>query len=175
MSEGKQIFTSAGISSSLDTVLATTLNNNYRLNYKRSNNNLLSEKSLSNNSSKSSSGSSLTLTNNNNNSANSNNVPSAQFPHHQFYSSQISTSANWNSNINIRSNSLCSQKVRRTHVRTTASCVSSPQIRFIYFNCLRKLRNILALLRRGFKSLVSATVSQVHTDERCVASMSVHR
>lgn len=118
MSEpGKRIFTSAGISSSLDTVLATAIGTNYNnrliTSYKKSNPNLISEKSLSNNSSKSSSGSSLTLTNNNNNSAN-NNSPTNQFPHHQFYSSQqqISHSSNWNNNINIRNNSLCSQKVR---------------------------------------------------------------
>lgn len=121
---GKKIFTATGISSSLDTVLATTLGpsyNNRLTNFKKSNPNLLSEKSLSNQSSKSSSGSSLTLTNNNTNngnnntgSANNNNVinQANQYPHHQFYSSQISTSANWNSNINIRSNSVCSQKVR---------------------------------------------------------------
>lgn len=113
MSEsGKRIFTSAGISSSLDTVLATAIGTNFnnRLSkHKKSNSNLLSDKSLSNNSSKSSSGSSLTLTNNNKNSPEIN-VPSIQFPHHQFYSSQqISTSANWN-NINIRSNSICSQQ-----------------------------------------------------------------
>lgn len=118
MSEsGKRIFTSAGISSSLDTVLATTLPNyhNKLTSYKKSNPNLLSEKSLSNNSSKSSSGSSLTLTNNssvnNNNTSNINNTCSPQYPHHQFYSSQISTSANWNNNINIRSSSDLSQKV----------------------------------------------------------------
>lgn len=116
MSEsGKRIFASAGISSSLDTVLATTLPNyhNRLTSYKKSNSNLISEKSLSNNSSKSSSGSSLTLTNNtssaNNNVTNSNS--SIQYPHHQFYSSQISTSANWNNNINIRTSSICSQKV----------------------------------------------------------------
>lgn len=113
---GKRIFTSSGISSSLDTVLgpvigATFLNSNSS---KKSNPNLLSEKSLS--SSKSSSGSSLTLTNNKNvNNSVSNNVTSLQFPHHQFYNSQISTSANWN-NINIRSNSLCSQKVRHSQI-----------------------------------------------------------
>lgn len=126
---GKKIFASAGISTSLDTVLATTLGNSYqnRLNnYKRSNN-LLSEKSLSNDSSKSSSGSSLTLTNNNNNninnnnnnnhisreiSNNNNNSPNSfnPFPHHQFYSSQISTSAN-NWNNSLRSCSISSQKV----------------------------------------------------------------
>lgn len=119
---GKKIFTATGISSSLDTVLATTLGPNYnnRLKFKQSNPNLISEKSLSNHSSKSSSGSSLTLTNNlancHNNSASANNNlinPTNQFPHHQFYSSQISTSSNWNSNINIRSNSVCSQKVSR--------------------------------------------------------------
>lgn len=111
MSEsGKRIFASAGISSSLDTVLATTLGTNYhnRLsNYKKSSSNLISEKSLSNDSSKSSSGSSLTLTNNN---TNSNSITtSTQYPHHQFYSqqSQISTSQNsWN----VKS-SVCSQKV----------------------------------------------------------------
>lgn len=114
MSESnKRIFTSAGISSSLDTVLATAIGTDYnsRLSkHKKNHSILLSEKSLSNNSSKSSSGSSLTLTNNNKSSGDSNNVPSIQFPHHQFYSSQqISTSANWN-NINIRSNSICSQQ-----------------------------------------------------------------
>lgn len=116
MSEsGKRIFASTGISSSLDTVLATTLPNyhNRLTSYKKSNSNLISEKSLSNNSSKSSSGSSLTLTNNtssaNNNVINSN--CNTQYPHHQFYSSQISTSANWNNNIDIRSSSICSQKV----------------------------------------------------------------
>lgn len=108
MSEtSSRIFASAGISSSLDTVLATTLGRNYRL--KKSNTNLLSEKSLSNNSSKSSSGSSLTLTNNNNNNANKPNIASSQYPHHQFYQTQISTSSNWNSSI--RANSICSQKV----------------------------------------------------------------
>lgn len=115
MSEsGKKIFTSAGISTSLDTVLATTLGTNYhnRLsNYnKKSSNNLISEKSLSNNSSKSSSGSSLTLTNNNNNNTNNIINNSNQYPHHQFYSSQISTSAN-NWNNTIRTSSICSQKV----------------------------------------------------------------
>lgn len=120
MSEsGKRIFTSSGISASLDTVLATTIGTNKLSNYKKSNTNLLiSEKSLSNNSSKSSSGSSLTLTNNNNHNNNNNNSPSSNvFPHHQFYSSQsnipVSTSSNWNNNI---SNSLCSQKVSiRSH------------------------------------------------------------
>lgn len=112
----KRIFTSAGISSSLDTVLATTLCTNYPNRLKKSNPNLLSEKSLSNNSSKSSSGSSLTLTNNNNNNNsnvnNLNNVSSGlQYPHHQFYQTQISTSTNWNNNLNIRSSSICSQKV----------------------------------------------------------------
>ena len=159
MSEtGKRIFATAGISSSLDTVLATTLGTNYgnRLGYKKSNNNLLSEKSLSNNSSKSSSGSSLTLTNNNNNNNSPNNtnngVSSVQFPHHQFYSSQvsqvsgISTSANWNNNLNIRSNSLCSQsKVNLWH--STAPTPASYSLlfsnrslknQFIDFNCLRK-------------------------------------
>lgn len=106
MSENsKRIFASAGISSSLDTVLATTLGTtNYRL--KKSNTNLLSEKSLSYNSSKSSSGSSLTITNNNINNqsfVNGNEQQSFQ-PHHQFYQTQISTSSNWN-------NSICSQKV----------------------------------------------------------------
>lgn len=113
MSEsGKRIFTSSGISASLDTVLATTIGANKLTNYKKSNPNLLiSEKSLSNNSSKSSSGSSLTLTNNNNHNSPSSNVT---FPHHQFYSSQshipVSTSSNWNNNI---SSSLCSQKVSK--------------------------------------------------------------
>lgn len=110
----KRIFASSGISSSLDTVLATTLGQNYsnRLSsYKKSNSNLISEKSLSNHSSKSSSGSSLTLTNNNNTNGSANPAAGQQFPHHQFYSSQISTSNNWNSAVNIRSNSLCSQKV----------------------------------------------------------------
>lgn len=123
MSEsGKRIFASPGISSSLDTVLATAIGTNYNnrllTNYKKSNPNLLSEKSLSNNSSKSSSGSSLTLTNNNNsNGVNNSNSPANQFPHHQFYASQqISNSTNWNNNINIRSNSLCSQKVRRSNL-----------------------------------------------------------
>lgn len=122
MSESeKRIYTSSGISASLDTVLATTIGTNKLSNYKKSSPNLLiSEKSLSNNSSKSSSGSSLTLTNNNHknnkNSPNSN-VTSLQFPHHQFYSSQshipVSTSSNWNNNI---STSLCSQKVsKRSH------------------------------------------------------------
>jgi hypothetical protein len=116
---GKKIFTTAGISSSLDTVLVTTLGTSYTSRLKKSNPNLLSEKSLSNNSSKSSSGSSLTLTNNNNNNNNSNcnnnNNNSAntnQYPHHQFYCSlsQISTSANWNNSVTGR-NSICSQKV----------------------------------------------------------------
>lgn len=110
---GKRIFAAASISSSLDTVLATTLNTNYHNNrLKKSNPNLISDKSLSNNSSKSSSGSSLTLTNNNNNnnSSNLNHVSGQQYPHHQFYQTQISTSANWN-NLNIRSGSICSQKV----------------------------------------------------------------
>jgi hypothetical protein len=111
---------------SLDTVLATTLGTTtYQIQrLKKSNPNLLtSEKSLSNNSSKSSSGSSLTLTNNNlNNQINSANCNQNQYPHHQFYCSQISqisTSANWNnSNINNNNNnstarnSVCSQKVR---------------------------------------------------------------
>lgn len=117
MSEsGRRIFATAGISSSLDTVLATAIGTNYNNhknnNHKKSSSNLCSEKSLSNNSSKSSSGSSLTLTNNNSNNAVNNNVSPLQFPHHQFYNSQqtISTSANW-SNVNIRSASVCSQKV----------------------------------------------------------------
>jgi hypothetical protein len=109
----KKIFAAAGISQSLDTVLATTLGTNYHSRLKKSNPNLLSEKSLSNNSSKSSSGSSLTLTNNqNNNNANCANGNANQYPHHQFYCSQISqisTSANWNSTTSR--NSLCSQKV----------------------------------------------------------------
>lgn len=132
---GKQMFASAGISSSLDTVLATTIPNNYtnRLIYKKSNN-LLSEKSLSNESSKSSSGSSLTLTNNN--TANNKQSESQQYPHHQFYSSQISTSANWNSSFNIRSNSLCSQKVRKSHLKSSKAAASC-EVRFIDFNCLR--------------------------------------
>lgn len=115
---GKRIFTTAGISTSLDTVLATTLGTTYHHRLKKSNTNLLSDKSLSNNSSnssKSSSGSSLTLTNNQNiqNSANNNNNynnPLTQFPHHQFYCSQlsqISTSANWNS---AARSSICSQQ-----------------------------------------------------------------
>lgn len=112
MSErGKKIFAAAGISTSLDTVLATTLGTTYHSRLKKSNPNLLSEKSLSNNSSKSSSGSSLTLTNNNNNNSNNNNniinSEKNQYPHHQFYCSQISTSANWHSNRN----SISSQKV----------------------------------------------------------------
>lgn len=116
MSE-KRIFTAAGISTSLDTVLATTLGTTYHSRLKKSNPNLLkSEKSLSNsNSSKSSSGSSLTLTNNQNqqkNSANNSSVNNQlnQYPHHQFYCSQISTSANWNNTV--RNNSICSQKRR---------------------------------------------------------------
>lgn len=118
MSErGKKIFAAAGISTSLDTVLATTLGTTYHSRLKKSNPNLLSEKSLSNNSSKSSSGSSLTLTNNTNNIQNNNNNINCannntnQYPHHQFYCSQlsqISTSANWN---NTTRNSICSQKV----------------------------------------------------------------
>lgn len=97
-----------GISKSLDTVLATTLGTTYHNRLKKSNPNLLkSEKSLSNNSSKSSSGSSLTLTNNQNLQGSSiNNNQINQYPHHQFYCSQISTSDNWNSN---RSNSIHSQ------------------------------------------------------------------
>lgn len=110
---GKRIFTTAGISSSLDTVLVTTLGTNYHSRLKKSNPNLLSEKSSSNNSSKSSSGSSLTLTNNQNIQNNSANcATNNQFPHHQFYCSQlsqISTSANWNSGGTR--NSICSQKV----------------------------------------------------------------
>lgn len=91
MSElGKCTFTE-GISKSLDTVLVTTLGTTYHNRLKKSNPNLLkSEKSLSNNSSKSSNGSSLTITTNQN-------PESHQYPHHQFYSSQISTSENWNS------------------------------------------------------------------------------
>lgn len=116
MSErSKKIFAAAGISTSLDTVLATTLGTTYHSRLKKSNPNLLSEKSLSNNSSKSSSGSSLTLTNNtssnNNNSPNCVNSNPNQYPHHQFYCSQlshISTSSNWNSTTR---NSICSQKV----------------------------------------------------------------
>ncbi|KAG5677194.1 hypothetical protein PVAND_006974 [Polypedilum vanderplanki] len=112
----KKIFAAAGISTSLDTVLATTLGTNYHSRLKKSNPNLLSEKSLSNNSSKSSSGSSLTLTNNNhnNNSLNCANGNVNQYPHHQFYCSQISqisTSANWNSTASR--SSLCSQKVSK--------------------------------------------------------------
>jgi hypothetical protein len=114
MSEtSKRIFASAGISSSLDTVLATTLCANYHNRLKKSNPNLISDKSLSNNSSKSSSGSSLTLTNNN---TNNQNVSSPQYPHHQFYQTQISTSSNWNNNINIRANSICSQKVNQSSI-----------------------------------------------------------
>lgn len=118
---GKRIFTTAGISTSLDTVLATTLGTAYHSRLKKSNANLLSEKSLSNNSSKSSSGSSLTLTNNQNiqnNSANCASNNPNQFPHHQFYCSQlshISTSANWNNNNSSSGgrSSICSQKVSK--------------------------------------------------------------
>lgn len=122
------MFTTAGISTSLDTVLATTLGTTYHSRLKKSNPNLLrSEKSLSNNSSKSSSGSSLTLTNNQNsqnNSANCINNPLNQYPHHQFYCSQISTSANWNSGVR---NSDCSQKVNESYQRVyiNAYCLSS--------------------------------------------------
>jgi hypothetical protein len=112
---GKRIFTE-GISKSLDTVLVTTLGTTYHNRLKKSNPNLLkSEKSLSNNSSKSSSGSSLTtLTNNPNHqsSANCINNQLNQYPHHQFYCSQISTSANWN---NSARNSIHSQKVIKKH------------------------------------------------------------
>ncbi|CRL03671.1 CLUMA_CG016512, isoform A [Clunio marinus] len=103
--QGKRIFASSGISSSLDTVLATTLGSNYHnrlTNCKKSNSNLISEKSLSNNSSKSSSGCSLSLTNHTINNSVNNNSTSNQFPHHQFYSSQISTSANWSSNYSSK-------------------------------------------------------------------------
>ena len=111
MSEtSKRIFASAGISSSLDTVLATTLGTNYNNRLKKSNPNLISEKSLSNNSSKSSSGSSLTLTNNLH--TNNQNDISLQYPHHQFYQTQISTSTNWNNNL--KSNSIFSQKVSKS-------------------------------------------------------------
>lgn len=123
---GKRIFTTAGISSSLDTVLATTLGSAYHSRLKKSNANLLSEKSLSNNSSKSSSGSSLTLTNNQNiqnNSANCTSNNPNQFPHHQFYCSQlshISTSANWNNNNSSGGrNSICSQKVSKIVIKKT--------------------------------------------------------
>lgn len=106
---GKRTFTE-GISKSLDTVLVTTLGTTYHSRLKKSNLNLLkSEKNLSNNSSKSSSGSSLTLTNNQNSQSSSAN-PLNQYPHHQFYCSQISTSANWNSGTR---NSIGSQKVNK--------------------------------------------------------------
>jgi hypothetical protein len=164
MSEpGKRIFTATGISSSLDTVLATTLGNySSRLtNYKKSSNpNLLSEKSLSNNSSKSSSGSSLTLTNNNinNNSANNNVITNQQFPHHQFYSSQISNSSNWNNNLNIRSNSVCSQKVIQVKsdrsIRAKHRIIVSPNcsrvfdsLKFIHINNLSKRISRLILTK----------------------------
>lgn len=120
MSE-KRIFTTAGISTSLDTVLATTLGTTYHSRLKKSNLNLLkSEKSLSNsNSSKSSSGSSLTLTNNqnqqNNSANNCVNNQLNQYPHHQFYCSQISTSANWNNSV--RNNSISSQKVNESFLK----------------------------------------------------------
>lgn len=140
---GKRIFASSGISSSLDTVLGPVIGATYssRLtNFKKSNPNLLSDKSLSNNSSKSSSGSSLTLTNNNNtNSSVNNNVTSLKFPHHQFYNSQISTSNNWN-NINVRSNSLCSQKVSNWMIWRPYQ-YSNIVLQFwclIAINCLRK-------------------------------------
>lgn len=153
MSEsGKRIFASAGISSSLDTVLATTLGTNYHTNrLKKSNPNLISEKSLSNNSSKSSSGSSLTLTNNLNNvnSTTTNNITnSQQFPHHQFYQtqiSQISTSSNWNSNLNIRSNSICSQKVsswseKSSQIVVLGSCdFNSYEILLALIACVNKI------------------------------------
>lgn len=120
MSDGKRIFASAGISSSLDTILATTIGPNYhnikllKTSYsseEKNNSSKFSEKS----SSKSSSGSSLTLTNNNSKNATISNQNRS--PHHQTYQpqlSQLSTSANsWNSNLNnIRTNSICSQKVR---------------------------------------------------------------
>jgi hypothetical protein len=123
--DGKRIFASAGISSSLDTILATTIGPNYH-NIKllkasfsgeeKNNSKPLSEKSLCNNSSKSSSGSSLTLTNNTSKNATISNLNRS--PHHQPSSyqtqlSQLSTSANsWNCNLNnIRTNSICSQKV----------------------------------------------------------------
>lgn len=113
MSEsGKRIFTET-ISKSLDTVLVTTLGTTYQSRLNKSNANLIkSEKSLSNNSSKSSSGSNLTLTNNKNlqnNNANCTDNQLNHFPHHQFYCSQISTSANWNSG-----DSVCSQKVNKS-------------------------------------------------------------
>lgn len=157
----KRIFASSGISSSLDTVLATTLGQNYsnRLSsYKKSNSNLISEKSLSNHSSKSSSGSSLTLTNNNNVNGSANPAANQQFPHHQFYSSQISTSNNWNSAINIRSNSLCSQKVSPSCVLDEKdvparhrSPPAAPSSQSIDFNCLRKWKtHSREMLRRGF-------------------------
>jgi hypothetical protein len=139
---GKRIFTTAGISTSLDTVLATTLGTTYHHRLKKSNTNLLSDKSLSNNSSnssKSSSGSSLTLTNNQNfqnsvNNTNNCNNPT-QFPHHQFYCSQlsqISTSANWNS---AARSSICSQQKvseqkmqKNAHVESKLSFSSSSSL-----------------------------------------------
>jgi hypothetical protein len=139
MSE-KKIFAAAGISTSLDTVLATTLGTNYHSRLKKSNPNLLSEKSLSNNSSKSSSGSSLTLTNNaNNNNTNCANNNANQYPHHQFYCSQISqisTSANWNSPTGR--NSICSQKVSLSTVFLHAMINYPPRRVAIDSNYLNK-------------------------------------
>lgn len=163
--KGKRIFASSGISSSLDTVLATTLGQNYSKNYssyKKSNSNLISEKSLSNHSSKSSSGSSLTLTNNNNSNGSANPAPGPQFPHHQFYSSQISTSNNWNSAFNIRSNSLCSQKVSPSSVLEDVPARLIVLLRRV-LNLLTLIvcaseKHILALLRRGF---ISRTTNQL--------------
>lgn len=153
---------SSGISSSLDTVLATTLGSSYnnRLKFKQSNPTLLSEKSISNHSSKSSSGSSLTLTNCNNNSASANSFtnPTNQFPHHQFYTGQISTSANWNSNINIRSNSVCSQKVNSWNFRRAVNSskfvilaetrAAIDDVKLV--NCASKQKNKKSSRRNGF-------------------------
>jgi hypothetical protein len=84
-------------------LLATALGSNYkphnlshsslRIHQKKHNN--LSSSNLSNSNSKSSSGSSLVINqtsnnNNNNNNNNSVNYQSNTFPHHNFYSSQIS-------------------------------------------------------------------------------------
>lgn len=149
---GKRIFTTAGISTSLDTVLATTLGSAYHSRLKKSNANLLSEKSLSNNSSKSSSGSSLTLTNNQNiqnqqnNSANC--TTNNQFPHHQFYCSQlshISTSANWNNNNNSTGgggrNSICSQKVSKIVIK---KYILQVRLIFQWINCRSQSTTVIS-------------------------------